>query len=110
MNNNNYTDLFQLIKQEKHSGKIFSHITIFCVVNKKFLYLLLSSALSVVDLIQGTLNNTSLILNIFCQLMVLPLAYQLTCIAGNLLVGFSFIIHINSSLFILFDCDYRVVH
>jgi hypothetical protein len=42
--------------------------------------------MSVVDLVQATLNNTSLILNIFCQLMVLPLAYQLTCIAGNLLV------------------------
>ncbi|CAF0773863.1 unnamed protein product [Adineta ricciae] len=44
-----------------------------------------SSSVSVVDLVQATLNNTSLILNIFCQLMVLPLAYQLTCIAGNLL-------------------------
>ncbi|CAF4026543.1 unnamed protein product [Rotaria sp. Silwood2] len=44
-----------------------------------------SSSMSVVDLVQATLNNTSLILNIFCQLMVLPLAYQLTCIAGNLL-------------------------
>ena len=42
--------------------------------------------MSVVDLVQATLNNTSSILNIFCQLMVLPLAYQLTCIAGNLLV------------------------
>lgn len=47
-----------------------------------------TSAMSVVDLVQATLNNTSLILNIFCQLMVLPLAYQLTCIAGNLLVRF----------------------
>lgn len=44
-----------------------------------------NSANSVVDLVQATLNNTSLILNIFCQLMALPLAYQLTCIAGNLL-------------------------
>ncbi|CAF0895230.1 unnamed protein product [Rotaria sordida] len=44
-----------------------------------------SSSMSIVDLVQATLNNTSLILNIFCQLMVLPLAYQLTCIAGNLL-------------------------
>ncbi|CAF3355969.1 unnamed protein product [Rotaria sp. Silwood1] len=44
-----------------------------------------SSSMSIVDLMQATLNNTSLILNIFCQLMVLPLAYQLTCIAGNLL-------------------------
>jgi hypothetical protein len=42
--------------------------------------------MSIVDLVQATLNNTSSILNIFCQLMVLPLAYQLTCIAGNLLV------------------------
>jgi hypothetical protein len=42
--------------------------------------------MSIVDLVQATLNNTSLVLNIFCQLMVLPLAYQLTCIAGNLLV------------------------
>ncbi|CAF1111491.1 unnamed protein product, partial [Didymodactylos carnosus] len=40
---------------------------------------------TLIDLVQATLNNTSLILNIFCQLMVLPLAYQLTCIAGNLL-------------------------
>ncbi|UJR25876.1 hypothetical protein I4U23_007226 [Adineta vaga] len=44
-----------------------------------------SSSMSIVDLVQATLNNTSVILNIFCQLMVLPLAYQLTCIAGNLL-------------------------
>jgi hypothetical protein len=46
--------------------------------------------MSVVDLVQATLNNTSLILNIFCQLMALPLAYQLTCIAGNLLVRIIF--------------------
>jgi hypothetical protein len=86
LNNNNSIDIFQLIKQEMHSGRYFQHSQLYY----SFLFFF-SSSTSVVDLVQATLNNVSLILNIFCQLMVLPLAYQLTCITGNLLVNISIV-------------------
>ncbi len=85
-NNNNSIDIFPLIKQEMHSGKYFQHSQLYY----SFLFFF-SSSTSVVDLVQATLNNVSLILNIFCQLMVLPLAYQLTFITGNFLVNTSIV-------------------
>jgi hypothetical protein len=66
--------------------------------------------MSIVDLVQSILNKTSLILNIFCQLLVLPLAYQLTCIAGNLLVSISiFFSSVNKRMFLSNKVEHKLM-
>lgn len=55
--------------------------------NKNFVLILklFSSAESLLQLIKFTIMDTSCILRLMCQMNVLPLALQITKIAGNLL-------------------------
>lgn len=65
---------------------MFKYLVLVCILKYYLFFLLVSDSPHLLYLLELTWTDAKLILQIMCELNVLPLALQITNIAGNVMV------------------------